>query len=120
MDCLPQIHVAAIHAEAGYNTATPGIGMLCSDGTYILGAGAFRNSVSQKSSYAIGGHYFGAINGIQFGFVAGIINGYATAKVLPLGGLVASYKQLHLLFAPPVSGQSPALVEFSITLKEWK
>jgi hypothetical protein len=119
MDCLPQLHVAAIHAESGYNTATPGIGVLCADGNYILGAGMFRNSISKKSSYAIGGKYLGTINGIQYGLIGGVINGYNNGKVLPLGGFVASYKQMHLLFTPPVSGQSPALVEVSFTIKGW-
>jgi hypothetical protein len=117
MDCLPQIHVAAIHAEAGYNTATPGIGVLCSDGVYLLGAGVYRNSVSKHSNYAIGGKYMGHINGVSYGLVGGMVDGYAArdGHFIPLAGVVLTYKQLHLMLVPAVPSQSPALVEISFT-----
>jgi hypothetical protein len=117
MDCLPQLHVAAIHAEAGYNTATPGIGVLCSDGVYMLGAGVYRNSVSKHSNYAIGGKYLGRINSVTYGIVGGMVDGYAARNghFIPLAGVVLTYKQLHLMLVPPVHKQSPALVEFSFT-----
>jgi hypothetical protein len=80
----------------------------------------FRNSISKHSNYAIGGRYFGSINGVQYGLVAGVIDGYSGGKVIPLGGLALTHKQTHLLVTPAVSGQSPALIEISFTFKELK
>ena len=41
MDCLPHIHVVAIHApsEADYKTLTPVVGMLCLNDALLAGAG---------------------------------------------------------------------------------
>jgi hypothetical protein len=113
MDCLPHIHVAAVHAESGYRSFTPGIGVLC--GSRILaGAGVYSNSYGDASAYGAVGMQPWTVGGWKFGAVTGVVTGYAKSPA-PLGALLVSYGVLHLSILPPVKGKTPAVVAFSFT-----
>ena len=76
LDCLPQIHVAAIHAQAGYNGDTPGLGVICRNDDTLLGAGFYRNSIAKHSNYATVGYQPFTAAGVRLGAFAGVVNGY--------------------------------------------
>jgi len=82
MDCMPQIHTVAIHAEAGYNTSVPGLGVLCVTDSKenFVGAGSYRNSIGNASDYAVAGTYIFTISEIRYGIVGGLVTGYPDAS----------------------------------------
>lgn len=112
MDCLPQIHAVAIHAQAGYETVTPGIGVLCrSDQDWLLGTGVVRNSQGSRSLYAMGGWQPLRVGPLKVGAVIGAVNGYSAYKggFGPMGGVFATYRHMHLLWIPPTPKSAAAL-----------
>lgn len=105
MDCLPQLHLAAIHAPAGtYQSATPGLGALCRDGVWLAGAGALRNSLGRDSVYLMAGAQ--TDTPVRVGVVIGAISGYRD-QPLPFAAVAVSYGNVHLTIIPPVRGVVP-------------
>lgn len=127
MDCLPQIHVAAIHGEAGYHSNVPGIGVFCRNGDAVLGAGRYANSekvIPRKySNYAIVGLQPYRIGPVRVGGVIGVVDGYAyqDGKPFPMAALLVSYQasfgELHFTVVPPVKKVTPAVVQLSYTVR---
>ncbi len=120
MDCLPTLHIAAWHAEAGYNNETPGLGVECYlNKDFALTAGTYYNSIRKQSTYA------GAVmqpynyGNLKIGGIAGIVTGYELSHVLPMAGAVASYVisdyKINLLMIPKVENVTPFVAELSIT-----
>lgn len=122
IDCLPQLHVAAIHEVAGYRNDTPGIGIICRNATILAGAGFYRNSIAHRSNYAIIGYQPFTPMGIRLGVFAGIVNGYPyrSGNYFVAGGVIASlpltFGELYVVTTPHTS-INPAVIEFSIALK---
>lgn len=121
MHCLPQIHVAAIHAQAGFRSDVPGLGVLCrNDGDAVIGAGGYSNSIGKFSAYAIAGYEPFRIGSVRFGAIAGVVNGYGRG-VTPMAAAVASipfnWGEMHIVLIPPVPRVTPLTVQFSFTIK---
>lgn len=120
MDCLPHLHIAAIHSEAGYRSDVPGLGVMCRDGLALLGAGRFSNSIGGSSSYAAAGYQkvFGAW---RLGFIAGVIDGYERDVVQPLGAMIVSrdigFGDANLMAIPHIPGKTPSVVQLSLTFR---
>lgn len=120
MDCLPQLHIAAIHDQSGFRSATPGIGALCRDGIYLGGAGYFSNSEGGRSAYAILGAQPWRIGTVRVGAFGGWVTGY---KMHPSGmpwgaaafSLPVSDYEVHLTVIPRVDKVTPLTAAFSIT-----
>ena len=120
MDCLPQIHVAAIHAEAGYNIATPGIGVLCrTDDDVIGGIGIYKNSNDNVSKYAQIGWQPLEVAGVKLGAFFGTVDGYrrGNGSFVPMGGLVASWGHIHVIAWPAADKYSSAGIALSFTFQ---
>jgi hypothetical protein len=102
MDCLPHIHVAAIHAESGFSSATPGLGILCKQTDTLLGAGVYSNSIGNLSKYAFAGWRPLQIDAIKLGVIVGVVDGYRmnNGGAAPMAALVASYKHINLTLIP--------------------
>lgn len=115
MDCLPQLHVAAYHAEAHYRNDVPGLGVLCNSASNFLGAGVYSNSIGKQSEYITFGKYLYKQEYLKFGIVSGLVTGYRP-ETLPMLGAVVSYKHLHLFAIPPVEGVTPFTVQLSLTI----
>lgn len=117
MDCLPHIHVAAIHADPGhgYNTFTPGIGVMC-ESKFLVGGGIYRNSISRTSTYAAVGYQPMRLANVKIGFIAGAVTGYLE-DVVPLAAVLVSYKNVHFTLIPEVKTKTPAVVGISFTWK---
>lgn len=111
MDCLPHIHVAALHAEPGYRTATPGIGILCKQADTLLGAGLYSNSIGNLSKYAFAGWQPLQLGQVKLGVIAGVVDGYRmnNGGATPMAALVASYKHIHLTLIPGTPKNDAAL-----------
>ena len=115
MDCLPQLHVAAIHAEAGFNSFTPGLGVLCRKKDYLAGAGVYHNSIRKTSAYAIIGWQPWEVAGVKFGVVVGVATGYYQ-PIMPMAAGAISYRGVNLLLIPRVQGVTPATLALSFDL----
>jgi len=121
MDCLPHIHLAAIHSEAGYRSATLGVGVLCRENDVLAGTGIYRNSIGMTSRYAAVGLQPFRIGGWRLGAVAGVVTGYGPTR--PLAGGFTSMRwrwlgpdgELHFMLIPPVSHLSPATAGLSFS-----
>ncbi len=130
MDCLPQIHTIAIHAEAGYRSVVPGIGILCESGTVMGSVGGYSNSIGRVSDYAVVGKYFFERASIRFGVFTGLstgydkdINGDPSSQLTPMMGMMISKElnwgpvhALNLVLVPQVNGLTPAFVQFNFTI----
>ena len=127
MDCLPQLHLAAIHDVAGYRGDTTGLGLICrrpvstwEDG--LVGAGRFRNSVAGYSNYAAVGHQPWRLGSVRLGGFAGVINGYQyrNGGYFPFAAAMASvpvpFGEVHAV-ALPATSFSPTTFEISIAIK---
>ena len=121
IDCAPQVHVAALHAEAGYNGSTPGVGLLCPIAANTrLAVGTYRNSLRKQTNYA--GVVWQPLHAgpIRVGAMAGVMTGYqrdytpmaAMAFTLPVRSI-----ELHLVAVPAVQGTSPATAALSFSFK---
>lgn len=117
MDCLPQIHTIAIHAEAGFRSAVPGIGVLCREREYLTGAGVYSNSIGKPSAYAIAGWQRKVGDDLRVGFVVGAASGYRP-HAIAVGALMVSYNNLHFTVIPKIKGKgaTPWTVGVSFTL----
>ena len=141
MDCLPHILAIALHSQGGFNTAVPGAGLFCRADSVIAGAGAYANSekaVERKvSQYAFGGWQPLKLGDLRAGGMVGLVNGYSynSGRTLPMAAIVASVSaldlpawgvlkpvkrvvdEIHLTVIPPVRGVTPAVAQFSFTLR---
>lgn len=111
------MHVAAYHAEAGYNNDVPGAGVLCIKEGHILAAGTYVNSVYKRSNYAVVGHYITT----HFAVIGGVVDGYKVdGGITPLLAGVVSIPvtksiAAHVLLIPPVPNLTPATAQLSIS-----
>jgi len=119
MDCLPQIHVAAAHSEAGYNAFVPGLGIMCSRDNMRLGVGAYQNSNGVGTTYATAGWLPFGLGPARVGVAVGVATGYKN-PVTPLGGLAVqfplSWGDVYLLGIPKTQN-NPATLGLSFTVK---
>jgi hypothetical protein len=124
MDCLPHIHVAAIHDSAGFQSATPGIGVFCTrekeDSSAIMGAGILENSLGRTSVYGMYGWRPLSVGPVKLGAFGGVITGYKKAADVFVG-LSASVPfnrgEVHLLLLPNVPRISPTTLGLSFTVR---
>lgn len=129
LDCQPQIHLAAIHAQAGYRGDTAGLGVLCrpADSALVLGAGAYSNSIGRHSNYALAGLQPWALGPVRIGAFAGVVNGYEHANgryfvmgggmvTVPLAAVGLPSTDLQVTLIPPTA-KSASAIGFSITFK---
>lgn len=75
--CAPMVHVAALHAERGHRSDTPGLGLICEFRNLLAAAGIFSNSNGQASRYVAAGWQPLDAGPARLGVVAGAIDGYA-------------------------------------------
>jgi hypothetical protein len=115
MDCLPHIHLVAIHAEPGYRSETPGVGALCRRETFLAGAGVYRNSVHRDTGYVAAGWQPWELGAMRIGGIAGIATGYRDYPV-PVAAVFLSVWHVHLTLLPKVPGATPATLGVSLTL----
>ncbi len=126
MDCLPQLHIAAIHDVAGYRGDTYGLGVLCRltgvNDAWATAAGRFRNSVGGYSDYASMGYQPWTFAGVRLGGFAGMINGYAykNGGYFPYAGALASipvsFGEVHVV-GIPMTWRTPTTLELSVSIK---
>ena len=118
---MPHVHVAALHSDAGYRTAVPGIGALWTDGPWLGGAGIYRNSNPHGglSAYLMAGAQPLRVGPVKLGAVAGIVNGYerAQGRFAPFVAAVASWDNNHLTIMPPSEPKKPWVIQYSFTFK---
>lgn len=119
MDCLPHFHVAAYHADAGYNNDTPGAGVLCALSPDVrLAAGTYFNSIRKQSAYAGAAWQPWGVGPLRVGAYAGVVTGYR-AGAMPFAAAVASIPagraELHLIGIPAVPDVTPATAELSVS-----
>jgi hypothetical protein len=117
--CAIQLHIAAYHAEPGYNGNTPGVGLLCpvSD-DWRLAAGTYNNSLRKQSVYAGAAWQPVRLGPVKTGVFAGMVSGYqddavpfaALALSVPIGPVEA-----HLMVIPKVQNVSPATMALSVS-----
>lgn len=121
MDCLPHIHVAALHApsEQQFRTFTPGLGVLCRKADWLAGAGVYRNSIGTTSKYVMGGYQPLRIGPVAVGAFVGAVDGYRRnhGGFNPMGGLALSWGHVHVIAWPQVKDYSPAGLAVSFTFR---
>lgn len=117
MDCLPHIHVAAIHASHGYHSFTPGLGVMC-EAKYLLGGGVYKNSMGHTSKYVAAGYQPWRVGEVKIGAIGGVVSGYLPG-VVPLAAVFVSYRDMHFTFIPEVKTKTPAVLGISFTLRSW-
>lgn len=118
-DCLPHIHVAAVHAERGYHSGIPGIGVLCRKNELLVGAGVYQNSVKgdgprKTTAYVAGGWQPLQLRGVRAGLIVGLATGYRPGPV-PLAAGFVSWRHVHFILIPPVKDVTPATAAVSFT-----
>lgn len=130
MDCLPQIHVAAIHSEAEYHTYVPGIGVLCEEGVYVFGVGQYKNSEKDVLNFRKTSNYvmFGAhplkVYNWKIGATGLLLNGYSykNGEWFLGAGLIASHPipigNVHFLYIPKIKNITPHVLQISFTI-DW-
>ena len=75
--CALQIHIAAIHTQAGYNGDTPGIGLLCPIANNTrFAVGTYHNSVRAQSNYAAAVWQPLQLGPVRVGAMTGVVTGY--------------------------------------------
>ena len=119
--CALQIHIAAIHTQAGYNGDTPGIGLLCPIANNTrLAVGTYHNSVRAQSNYAAAVWQPLQLGPVRVGAMAGVVTGYRR-DITPMAALAITVPvrsiELHLVAVPAVSNASPATAAFSFSFK---
>jgi hypothetical protein len=115
MDCLPQVHVVAIHAEHGYRSEIPGLGALCRKGDFLAGAGAYRNSLGKSTAYIAGGWQPLTYGSVRAGVIVGLATGYRPHPV-PMAAAFVSVWHVHFTLIPKVEGKTPATAGISFTV----
>ncbi len=114
-DCLPHIHVAAIHAEPGFRSSTPGLGALCTFDEFMAGAGAFKNSLGDTSAYAAVGAQPWRLGPVKVGAIIGGVTGYPQSPTVMAAGFV-SVGPVHLTLIPKLPGKTPLTLGLSFTI----
>lgn len=123
MGCLPHLHVAAIHADAEQRSFTPGLGVLCRENDFMLGAGVFQNSIGKLSKYASVSWQPVHAGPVKIGAFGGVIDDYLykNGGAFLFGGAIASaptsWGELHFTFVPQVPGVSVAALGISMSFK---
>jgi hypothetical protein len=120
--CEIQLHVAAYHAEAGYNNDTPGIGALCPiNGDWSLAVGTYFNSLRKQSVYAGGAWQPVRLGPMKAGLYGGGVTGYRDVVVpflaLSLSVPIGSAFGVHLVAGPKVYGITPTFAALSFSVK---
>lgn len=122
-NCGLHVHVAAYHSQPGFNTATPGLGVICDipiEDTRAA-AGVFRNSIGRTSAYAGLAWQPLHIGPASIGVFGGAITGYREYPLLMAAGLVSLHlahsTTLHFTVLPSVKGLTPMTVALSIERK---
>ncbi len=120
-DCSPQFHVAAYHAKAGYNSETPGLGVLCNTSADTrIAAGAYQNSIGRQSIYATAVWQPVSFRAIRFGAMAGLVTGYKSVEI-PFAAFVISAPfgpiEAHAAVIPEAPGVGPATAELSFSFR---
>ena len=115
---MPQIHVAAIHADPGYRVFTPGIGVLCREESLSGGMGFYANSNGGKSAYGMAAWQPIKVMGARLGAFAGMVNGYRRGggNFVPMAGIAATYGNVNLIAWPKADAQSSAGIGLSFTV----
>jgi hypothetical protein len=125
MDCLPQLHVAAIHASPGYRGDIPGLGILCRSARGLtLGVGRYSNSVGKPTNYLAVGAQPLQWGPVRAGAFVGVLDGYPykNGKAFLAGGLAFSVPtpvkgiDAHIV-ATPQTSFSPAVAALSFTFR---
>jgi hypothetical protein len=120
--CALLLHLASLHGSAGFSGDTPGIGLECESGAYIVGAGQFKNSLGEPSRYAVGGLTLGGVGPLKLGALAGVIDGYKPGgRWQPVAAGLVSVNMGHglglrVLAIPRVSGVSPATLHVALSV----
>lgn len=119
--CAIQLHIAAYHAEPGYNDSTPGVGLLCPiTDDWRLAAGTYYNSLRTQSVYAGAAWQPVRLGPVKTGVFAGVVTGYRDTAI-PFAGLALSAPmgplEAHLLVIPEVQDVSPATMAFSVSFR---
>jgi len=123
MDCLPQLHTIAIHAEAGYQPDVPGLGVFCRDEDLAYGLGRYKNSIGAVSNYFAVGFQPWRMGALRYGFIGGAVNGYSfnDGGYMPMAaGLISfpqSWGEAHLIVIPLITGVTPLTIQLSFTMK---
>lgn len=126
MECLPHIHTVAIHAEAGYHSVTPGIGVFCRENNLVLGTGIYANSektISRLySKYAFVGYQPFTLNTVKIGGIIGVVNNYKQYNYGwgPLAAFVistpVSFGETHITYIPK-TGYNPTTIQLSFSVR---
>lgn len=119
--CAAHVHLAAYHAEAGYNNETPGLGVLCDFSEDVrVGAGAYHNSLERASVYAGATWQPLRVGLVKLGAFGGIVTGYRTSA-MPFAAAVASIPagpvELHIIAIPPVQNVTVLTLAASVSFK---
>jgi hypothetical protein len=123
MDCLPQIHTIAIHAEPGYRGFVPGLGVFCREDDWTAGGGRFQNSFALMSSYLALGYQPWRVGSVRLGALGGIIDGYPinNGEVMPLAAGLASmalsWGEAHLIVNPLITHSTPLIMQLSFSFR---
>ena len=118
--CALNVHVASYHNEPGFNTMTPGLGVLCETSYEDVraGAGFYRNSIDHTSVYVGAAWQPLHLGPVRLGAFAGLITGYqhkVDGFAAAVGSLpVTQRTTLHLIAIPSVKGTNPLTVSLSI------
>jgi hypothetical protein len=120
--CAVLLHLASLHAAPGFSGDTPGAGLMCESGAYMVGAGQFKNSIGRASRYAVGGLTLGGVGPLKLGAVVGVIDGYKPGgRWQPVAAGLVSVDMgrglgLRFLAIPRVSGVSPATLHLAVSV----
>lgn len=118
--CGLHVHAAALHSEPGFESMTPGLGVVCD--TRIedvrVAAGAFRNSIRKNSVYAGAAWQPLRLGPAHVGVFGGAITGYNRGVMPMAAGIVSMYltprTQFHMIIIPTVKGLTPATLALSV------
>ena len=119
MECLPQIHTIAIHAEEGFRAVVPGIGIFCREDNSVAGVGVYSNSIGKRSNYAIVGNQPWNLKGIRIGGILGIVDGYQlnNGGMVPMAAAAISWGDINFTVIPPVQNNNPLTVQISFNVR---
>jgi hypothetical protein len=112
MDCDLQLHLLALHSEPGFEYRVPGVGAYCKHPNFLLGVGSYSNSIQKRSNYVIAGKQLSSFMAV----VGGVSTGYIR-DITPIGGLLFTYQNHHLMVIPRVPNETPWVIQYSITFK---
>lgn len=118
--CGVNVHLGAWHSEPGFESSTPGLGLVCDtrfEDTRAA-AGVFRNSLRRTSVY-VGAAWEPLRYGpLQLGIFGGLITGYREGPIPMAAGLVSWHispkTDAHFTVLPSVKGLTPVTIALSI------